>query len=512
MRERLTIPEARGLGESSTNGEALPKCSVDSVLNMEAENGEYFAGVQKLIESGALEIELILSPPRTGSTLMESSFAQNPSIDRQIHEPFIDQRKTDDTGAYKKIAFASQESESTPENPKSFLIKEMSHWLVLHGEYERLLSLIEKPVVVLIRNPLLSTESRVKKVLETLSLREKGAVHEILLDYHKQKSGGKDWSEVTAIYGEDNRPQYEEEGVEDLHNGRHKTFTSQRHLLDYYALTKGYDSWPDMIQLAFDNRDYRSFEEILGDERIFSMKDGGWEDTQKIVSYMDANAKPSIIVDSSDFRLEPELLVPALCDAWEIPFSPEMITWGTTRKNLATEQTQDHQVIWYDRLKNSSGIEPPNEFCPIPSDFPDAIAEHILNVDLPVYTALRAHPSRIKTNSDVAQVRVEVPVNKRSYKRLRDMELLPNNMSLTQRDEGDEEVLETLTEHGVLHEGATPEPAARSVPSVSLMIQDIDPIYAYLSNPEILSDPGFRSVNHRYLDTIERLAQLTQSQ
>lgn len=227
---------------------------------------------------------------------------------------------------------------------------------------------------------------------------------------------------------------------------------------------------------------------------------------------MEATAKPSIIVDSSDFRLEPELLVPALCKAWEIPFAPEMIEWGTSRRNLATEQIQEHQVIWYDRLKNSSGIEPPNEFCPIPSDFPDAIAEHILNVDLPAYAALLAHSSRIQTGSDVAHAHVEVPVNKRSYKRLRDMELLPEEMSLTERDEGDTEVLEILAEHGVLRKGAAPEPAARRVPRVSLMVQDIDPIYAYLSNPEILSDPEFRSVNHRYLETIERLAVLTQSQ
>ena len=477
---------------------------LDTLSNKERENAEYFAEFKKLIETNAIEVKLILSPPRTGSTLMESSFAQNVMIDLQIHEPFIDQRKSVSTEAYKKIVLASEEAESSPDHPTQFLIKEMAHWLMLNGEHQRFLSLIEKPVIVLIRNPLLSTESRIKKVLETLYLREKGAVHETLLSYYSRKSDGKNWNEVMAIYtSEQSIPENEE--ISELNKELYETLTSQRLLLDYYALTKGYGSWAEMIQLAFDNRDYGSFEEILTDERIFSMEDGGWEATEKLVAYMNANAKQSVIVDSSDFRLEPEQIVPRLCEVWDVPFSEGMISWGSNSKKLSTDQTRPHQTIWYDRLQNSTGIEPPNEFCPIPSDFPASIAEHLLAVDLPIYARLLANTSRIASGNDVTRQEVVVPVNKRSYKRLRDMGLLPDSMSLTEREEGDIEVLDTLDKQGALSGEESQNLITGDLPKISLKIQDIDPIYAYLSDPDILNNSEFRTTNHRYLDTIAKI-------
>ncbi len=56
---------------------------------------------------------------------------------------------------------------------------------------------------------------------------------------------------------------------------------------------------------------------------------------------------------------------------------------------------------------------------------------------------------------------------------------------------------------GVLGIGTTGPTATLYATNTSL--QYIDPVFAYLSNPELLDDESFRQVNNRYLPTLERV-------
>ena len=49
--------------------------------------------LKNLVENGKLNLVVVLAPPRTNSTMIEHSLGMSPSIDGEIHEPFISARE-----------------------------------------------------------------------------------------------------------------------------------------------------------------------------------------------------------------------------------------------------------------------------------------------------------------------------------------------------------------------------------------------------------------------------------
>jgi len=132
----------------------------------------FYNKLRYLVEKDQASIYLILSPPRTSSTLLETVISQNQDIHATYHEPFVElgyYGQSSEDG-YKKIVGLI---ESQGHQKVNVLIKEMSHWLNVNNEHKRFLPLVNDPVVLLIRNPLLSMESRIRKVLQTWSMRAK---------------------------------------------------------------------------------------------------------------------------------------------------------------------------------------------------------------------------------------------------------------------------------------------------------------------------------------------------
>ncbi len=66
---------------------------LEVAAGVEEENATYYEKLKTMVHAGLLDIKLLLSPPRTGSTLMETSFSRNRSIVANVHEPFIILRK-----------------------------------------------------------------------------------------------------------------------------------------------------------------------------------------------------------------------------------------------------------------------------------------------------------------------------------------------------------------------------------------------------------------------------------
>lgn len=107
----------------------------------------FFELIRNMVDSGVLDIKLILSPPRTGSTLMETSFSKSPIIDVRIHEPFIVLRKGIEEDGYKMIfdEIKPMVDSADPSRQIHIVIKEMSHWLEINNGYERFFQLVESP-------------------------------------------------------------------------------------------------------------------------------------------------------------------------------------------------------------------------------------------------------------------------------------------------------------------------------------------------------------------------------
>jgi hypothetical protein len=138
-----------------------------------AKQSKSYQELKKLVDRGRVNFRLILSPPRTGSTLMEAVLSQFEEGQLCCHEPFVElgyYGGNAEDGYQKILTRAREASESGSVN---ILIKEMSHWLGVNQEYGRFLPLVKDPALVLIRNPLLSLESRLRKVLQVWQMREK---------------------------------------------------------------------------------------------------------------------------------------------------------------------------------------------------------------------------------------------------------------------------------------------------------------------------------------------------
>ena len=500
----------------------------ESEESVKKEKGDcfYYKQLKSMVDAGTLDIKLILSPPRTGSTLMESSFSQNPLIDAQAHEPFIVSRKGDVEAGYKTIYdIVFSISNSFPKQ-KQVVVKEMTQWLFINNEYERFLTLIKSPIVVLVRNPLLNTESRIKKILETLGLREKQAIQETLLNYYAQSKGEKNWKMFLNRYEHVPDRKIDDEAIkiyrkiENLKDSpeqaESEVFPLQRWLLDYYAILKGHKWWKVMLNKECDNCDYKQFEEILLDERIYGVERTGWKATFEIVQYLEKNGKQLIIVDSSDYRLDPKTIVSILCKKWNIPFSEKMIHWGEKGLGLYTGQTKSHQSIWYDRLQQSKNIEPPTEIVPTIEDFPDFIVGRLINIDFPAYLSMINSPLRIKPKEQIFDEKIRVPVKRKIYKRLKDLGLLSEDMDLKNREEDDQEIFDILSQKGVLNYPSEEfislrEAYLKGEATINLTIQNIDPVFAYLSNPKVLDDLEFRRINYRYLPTLETIKKIQEN-
>ncbi len=413
----------------------------------------YYESLKTMATEGQIDIKLIISPPRTGSTLMESSFSMNEAIDAKIHEPFIVLRKEKAEVAYKNI-YNTVISLNSSQRKKNIIIKEMSHWLTLQNEYEQFLTLVKSPIIILIRNPLLNTESKIKKILETLDLREKQSVRKALLDYYAHSKKEKDWTTYLAKFALVPDNKVEDEAVrlyrrttrsEQL--SEFEVFPLQRWLLDYYAISKGYKRWKVMLKEACDAGEYKKFEEILKNKDIYDIEGTGWRATARLIDCLENKGHQLLILDSTDYRLSPETIVPLLCKKWEIPFSENMIHWGEKDLGLYTGQAKSHQSIWYDRLQHSKKIELPTEHALPPESFPDFIAHQIMENDLPMYVKMMRSASRIKPSSEL-----------------------------------------------LLRKKITDQ-----------TICEIDPIFAYLSDPTLLDDRDFMNVNSSYLSTLEKI-------
>lgn len=134
----------------------------------------YYDKLKDFSDSGRLSLLLMIAPPRTNSSLVEHVVGNSPDVQHECHEPFLNARKEnfDPEEGYKQIydSIGGEDFERSGKTT-SVAVKEMSHWINVDHEYKRLTELAKKPVLILIRNPLLSVESRIRRVLVTLDMR-----------------------------------------------------------------------------------------------------------------------------------------------------------------------------------------------------------------------------------------------------------------------------------------------------------------------------------------------------
>ncbi|MEK7180143.1 MAG: hypothetical protein AAB706_01595, partial [Patescibacteria group bacterium] len=145
----------------------------------------YYQKLKSLTDGGRLQTYIIIAPPRTNSSVVEHALGNSPDIDHERHEPFLNawHENFDPDHGYRQIyeSIGGEQFEQSGKNT-SVVVKEMSHWIGKNEEYKRLTELTSKPVVILVRNPLLAVESRLRRVLTTMDMRYNIDLQRHLLD------------------------------------------------------------------------------------------------------------------------------------------------------------------------------------------------------------------------------------------------------------------------------------------------------------------------------------------
>lgn len=327
----------------------------------------YYHKLHDYISQDKVRIYLVLSPPRTGSTLMEAVLSQNRNIDFAIHEPFVQLGYYGENAedGYKTIV---EKVDSFDKNGRiNVLVKEMSHWLDAGEEYKRFLLLVSDSVLFLIRNPMLSMESRIKKVLQVWEMRDKPQ----LIDWLAR--------ETQTEIGE-------------------YSLATQKRLLDTYAQKFGHESWAELRGIKFQEQDYRYFGDLLGIEGLFPAESSGWTGLDREITYLDEANRDFMIVDSTEFRLRPGQIIQGIFEAWNMdaPKNVEIKGRGYETDGLDIRMQKAHYRLWYDSLMDSSEIRLPTERVPKISGFPDEIRAHLEELAIPIYLKSFTNSRRVK--------------------------------------------------------------------------------------------------------------------
>jgi len=433
-------------------------------------NDIYYRRINRLVDQGRLDIGLIISPPRTSSTLLETSVRSGPDISVAVHEPFISVKSIDQNfdDGYRNI-YESIGGKSFEESGQTLkvVIKELSHRLSLEDEYKRLFSLSNRPIVFLIRNPLLSVESRIRKIVQTLPLKTRVSTQQWMLDFYARDNGYNNWQEMDEVL---RRKVPGDTGTGEIYS--RADLETQEKLLDYYSTKIGFRNWSGLNHYILENQDYRAVDEILQiDPERFILDQIGKGSLEEQVRHTETEGQKAVVVDSTDFRLSPEPIMKDLCRLWSISYNSNMLSWGKRELKLTRSDHEFNDLVWYDKLASSEGIEPPLEIPPTLSDFPASVKIHLDHGDIPQYSRLYRSQNRIEIDDDSKFRRFEIRISS-------------------------QEASQRLTRLGVISSEST---------APSITIQDIDPVYALLNNPELVLDDEYMSRKKEYSDTINIL-------
>ncbi len=112
-----------------------------------------------------------------------------------------------------------------------------------------------------------------------------------------------------------------------------------------------------------------------GQPKVFPEVESGWGDLADQLAWCDARSIPYTVVDMTTLRNAPDAVLPRLCERIDLAFSPNMLSWEPC-KDLAVGQLGAEQSHWYERVLESTGIQPATSVAPEIETFPEAMQEH----------------------------------------------------------------------------------------------------------------------------------------
>jgi hypothetical protein len=100
-----------------------------------------------------------------------------------------------------------------------------------------------------------------------------------------------------------------------------------------------------------------------GQTAIFPLTESGWHDLQSQILFCKENSIPYCIIDSKNFRNQPEKIFKSVLSRLKLPFSQEIFSWKPMSPSVLGT-ISDEQSHWYEHIQKSITIEPEKEMIP----------------------------------------------------------------------------------------------------------------------------------------------------
>lgn len=327
----------------------------------------YYNKFVEKVTKNSLSIYPLVAIPRSSSTILSNCLMRSDSFDNYFHEPFTPLSKvhlTPELLAEKKdLSYKNLYNSVTKSSQNSrMLIKVMAAWVGYNNnEYIRFYSTIQTPPLFIIRDPILTTASRMRKVIETFELRYKETIITTLI----------------SLLGE-------------KYNKRQFSLNYQQNLLNDYARSEGFSDWRTLVTYITNNNDFKTVEPFLLNIDIYNNNTfSGIHAVEQQVGHLTSLGRDLRIVDSTVLRSDPQKILHQICNFWDIKYDHSMLSWGSNETFIDLgQQKKEYQKIWYKKAKESNCWYPPESKIPDINKFPMHIKKYIKNKDFPAYERL----------------------------------------------------------------------------------------------------------------------------
>lgn len=135
---------------------------------------------------------------------------------------------------------------------------------------------------------------------------------------------------------------------------------------------------------------------LSGQETNFPAIETGWETLEKHIQITQGFDIDFVIVEANDMRNHPREFFLALTRRLNLPFSDDMLYWKPAGE-INLDHLNGKEQFFYNRVLESTGIEPATEPIPDLTEFPkeNNFREHVAQAQQ-IYQSLQLHPNRLQ--------------------------------------------------------------------------------------------------------------------
>jgi hypothetical protein len=362
----------------------------------ESKPGVDFVQLKEMVDAGQLKLIHIISTPRSSSTALERALYQSPNVDGQINDVWADYDSEDREGlVYRSILEKVRAiQQRTPQkNSVQVIVKSIADYIPPGLAFERMTDLAQN-TVFLVRNPLLQMESMMRVMAEAVAS-DSVVVGGVSMDEYARHKGYTDWLSMQSEVNQQKRYfEYEEIFAVSFPADQeiHQTVAMKLPILeilseisvqelgfdtlDTYARVHNYLDWESLlVQVKRTPALLDDFHDVW--RSVFACRITGWEALGQHVKVMERAGRPFEVVDSTTYRAQPANYLKSLAESLAIAFGEEILDWEASHK--AFDPGDDEGVSYYQKVIDSSGVQPPTER-PISLDhFPRFIQAHLLD-------------------------------------------------------------------------------------------------------------------------------------